>query len=736
MKHASKKASGIRSGKKRALRPLKRPQLRDMLLSFSLAAFLVAGMLSLPGALEVFGASSPLKSGSYTHASRFKGDLVLHGIDVSYWQGTASNWEVAKRQGVEYAIMRVTWTSYSKNSHNYKNTDSHFKSHYKKAKDAGIMTGVYVFSQATSVKEAKNEANFAVETLKNYEITPGDLQLPVYMDYEYAGGKSGRLNGLKAATAKKCAKAFCDIIRDAGYQPGIYANTNFFKNMLGNGESLASDIDLWCAQYYKENQSGSAYSKWQYSSTANIGSGKKGILFTTSGKVGSTDVNFWYVGRKPSSSGDKDIAGMKIYGATEYNYTGKQIKPSFEVLDGSTRLKEGSDYTVGFINNVQKGSLQAYAYIKGVGDYSGYALIPFTIGSGYIKHTGLISDGKEGYILTNAGEKDTFKASAAIGESEEENDELVIVDASAETAENAGNDGADASSVSAEVSEEPAGAQAAEDADAEAESGAETDADADAVGDAATGADTVTDSDIATAIETITDAGDTDGTDSIILEGSVSEDAMQAAASSSSDSLSLKIGKNKYSSYIRNIPAGTSVKKLIAGLALKKGFQNKYKVAVLNSKGAIQDQQTEVKTGMLLGIYDSSGELAGTADLTVKGDSIKDRKGNDPTWGYASALSITKTSVSGLTAGSGSFTVKAKKLKETQSNGYQLRYSLKSDMSGSKTKIISSSYSKVSKEVTGLKSGKTYYVQVRTIKKVNGYKYYSTWSSARSVTTG
>ena len=97
------------------------------------------------------------------------------------------------------------------------------------------------------------------------------------------------------------------------------------------------------------------------------------------------------------------------------------------------------------------------------------------------------------------------------------------------------------------------------------------------------------------------------------------------------------------------------------------------------------------------------------------------------------------TTISKLTKGSKGFTVKWKKqsakMDTSRINGYQIRYSTKSSMSGSKTKTITG-YSKTSKKVTGLKSHTKYYVQVRTYKTiVDGTKYYSGWSPAKKVTT-
>ena len=91
------------------------------------------------------------------------------------------------------------------------------------------------------------------------------------------------------------------------------------------------------------------------------------------------------------------------------------------------------------------------------------------------------------------------------------------------------------------------------------------------------------------------------------------------------------------------------------------------------------------------------------------------------------------TSISKLSASKKGFTAKWKAQK-TQTTGYQLRYSTSSNMNGSVTKTIKSNKT-VSKKITKLKAKKKYYVQVRTYKSVNGTKYYSSWSSKKSIKT-
>lgn len=345
-----------------------------------IARIAVAGLLtlcmSLTAALEapVYGASefsggTPFSStgrSTYYHNGRFAGNLIVNGVDMSDWQSASCNMSTAKSVGADFAILRVTWTSYSKDKFSYKNNDSSFVSNYRNARAAGMMTGAYVFSQATSPSEARSEANYAVSRLRALGITPANMDLPVYMDYEFAGGSKGRLSGIKRDTATASAIAFCEVIRNAGFTPGIYANTSFFNSYI-NTSSLPSDVDLWCAQYYSRCQSGVRYTKWQYSSSARIGG-----LLSYLGVSGNIDVNFWYLNRNSGMS-----PAVTVSGTTTYKYTGSAVKPSLQVYAGDTRLREGVDYTLNGIRNVNPGT--AYAYIRGIGKYSGAVIKPFTI---------------------------------------------------------------------------------------------------------------------------------------------------------------------------------------------------------------------------------------------------------------------------------------------------------------------------------------------------------------------
>lgn len=87
-------------------------------------------------------------------------------------------------------------------------------------------------------------------------------------------------------------------------------------------------------------------------------------------------------------------------------------------------------------------------------------------------------------------------------------------------------------------------------------------------------------------------------------------------------------------------------------------------------------------------------------------------------------------------------TVKVKKIrkgklqcswkKNAKATGYQIMYGTKASMQGAKTITVKRAAT-VKKYITGLKTGKKYYVRMRTYKTVNKKKYYSSWSKTVNI---
>lgn len=118
----------------------------------------------------------------------------------------------------------------------------------------------------------------------------------------------------------------------------------------------------------------------------------------------------------------------------------------------------------------------------------------------------------------------------------------------------------------------------------------------------------------------------------------------------------------------------------------------------------------------------------GTATLTIKG--IGDYNGTvSRTFKIVpKATSLSKISASGET-------ISVKWKKQTKSiTGYEIQYSTSKSFTKKTTVTVTVAGAKKTKTtISGLKSGKKYYVRVRTYKVVNGKKYYSGWSKTKTV---
>ena len=92
------------------------------------------------------------------------------------------------------------------------------------------------------------------------------------------------------------------------------------------------------------------------------------------------------------------------------------------------------------------------------------------------------------------------------------------------------------------------------------------------------------------------------------------------------------------------------------------------------------------------------------------------------------------TEIVKLTPTKKGFTVQwAKQLKQT--TGYRIQYSLSKDFSSGIAWAVARKNTRVAKTISNLKAKKRYYVRVRAFKAVDGVRYPSAWSAAKSVVT-
>ena len=205
---------------------------------------------------------------------------VLRGVDVSEHQ-LDIDWKQVAASGVDYAYIRVGWRGYTEGG---LFEDVYFERNIQGALDAGLHVGVYMFSQAVTVQEAIEEADFVLERIGKYNVT-----LPVVFDWEKIEAAEARSHGLTMELRTDCARAFCETVKNAGYVPCVYFNRNL--GYYGYDLTRLTDYEFWFSLpesgfpnfYY-------ACDMWQYSFTE-----------TVPGIAELTDMNLWFIA-KPAAS--------------------------------------------------------------------------------------------------------------------------------------------------------------------------------------------------------------------------------------------------------------------------------------------------------------------------------------------------------------------------------------------------------------------------------------------------
>ena len=214
----------------------------------------------------------------------------MNGIDVSRWQGNI-DWKRAARE-TEFAMIRLGWGNGRGVS-----KDAFFDRNVHCALCEDLSVGVYVYSYAKTVDEAKREAEGTLELLRGHR---GELRFPVAFDMEE--------HRLGAELMTSICETFLERIEAEGWFAQIYSSTAFFRDDLI--DARLKRFDHWVAQYYSRCTYPGEYGMWQYSSKGRL-SGVDGYvdLNVAYRDYPSIIVSGGFNGFAPSLAGDGDGDG-------------------------------------------------------------------------------------------------------------------------------------------------------------------------------------------------------------------------------------------------------------------------------------------------------------------------------------------------------------------------------------------------------------------------------------------
>ena len=268
--------------------------------------------------------------------------VKIKGIDVSRWQGSI-DWAKVKEDGIEFAMIGIG---------RYRNgvgtPDTQLKANLENAIAQGIHVGVYLYSEAVTVEEAKQEAAFVLDQIDGYKIS-----YPVAFDIEDTVHTK-----LTTKERTDITIAFLDVIEEAGYYPMIYASQSWFYDRMDLGR--LNKYDKWVARW-ADTIEFSPVSIWQYSATGRV----KGI-------IGDVDLDYSFKDyskiitprttalKKPQKTGWQTDGKNYWY----INEDGTQPKYCLKEIDGNTYFFNKKGYRV---TGWKKYKGEYYYFIKSTG---------------------------------------------------------------------------------------------------------------------------------------------------------------------------------------------------------------------------------------------------------------------------------------------------------------------------------------------------------------------------------
>lgn len=215
------------------------------------------------------GGSSYIPSKVYfnTAIDKFKKDDVALGIDVSSWQGDL-NFEKVKNAGVEFAFVRVG-SKWGREGEFF--LDSRFERNMKGFNEVGIPVGAYFYSYAQNEEEAKEEALWLIERLKDYKV-----DLPIAFDFE----DWNNYNKYKMSLHRlnRNAEVFIETLESAGYEGMLYGSLNYLGKMWKKDGKT-----IWGAHYTMNADYEGTFDFWQFSASGRV-----------DGIYADVDLNVWY----------------------------------------------------------------------------------------------------------------------------------------------------------------------------------------------------------------------------------------------------------------------------------------------------------------------------------------------------------------------------------------------------------------------------------------------------------
>lgn len=251
-------------------------------------------------------------------------NVLYKGVDVS--KHNSINWNKVNPKEIDFVIIRAGF--------GFNTEDPTFRANIENAVRLGLHIGIYWFSYASTVEQAKQEAQGCLNVIGRFRKY---IDFPVWFDwenesYEYVV-KTYKIKPTKQLVSDM-AIAFMEIVKKAGYKVGNYNSVSYLNTFFD--DRVKNNYDTWVAHVGKGGQ---PLERTSYTGKYTIH--QYSWLGRPTGFMSDTDMNYCYkdyIGNKVIS--DKkylvDYEKEQTVDVIDYNYTTQGnlfLSPHFQVKE-------------------------------------------------------------------------------------------------------------------------------------------------------------------------------------------------------------------------------------------------------------------------------------------------------------------------------------------------------------------------------------------------------------------
>ena len=180
------------------------------------------------------------------------------GVTISQQDGDV-NWYKVSGTDVDFAMISA---GYRDKKTGLLIVDDYFENNVQKANLNNVPIGIYFTSNALNEIEAKEEANFVIDLIKDAEIT-----YPIAY-YSKGADDAYRCNLLTKENFTSNAEAFATVIKNNNYTPMIYLHDIWYEKHYDL--NVISQYDIWYAQSEIYPSFEYEFDIWKYTETGYV----------------------------------------------------------------------------------------------------------------------------------------------------------------------------------------------------------------------------------------------------------------------------------------------------------------------------------------------------------------------------------------------------------------------------------------------------------------------------------